>query len=247
MSIMREFLRRPRLTGVVAPSSPTLAQAMTSGPDLEHADTVVELGSGTGAITEAIRRRPAPGTRLVTVELNPVFARLLADRCGDSPSRWSTVRRGPADARPPPGRRRRLRTAVDRHAARAAVPDPRRGDPRTECGRFRSSTFAYVHTAWAPPARRFAAELATRFSGAGAQPGRLAESPAGVRAPRVHAGPNNPSRPRSNTSEPEHTMTQHSMFSIETVAPKIRKRYLHECARERRRRGHCRPTARRCR
>jgi phosphatidylethanolamine/phosphatidyl-N-methylethanolamine N-methyltransferase len=84
MSIMREFLRLPRLTGAVAPSSATLAQAMTTGLDLERGDVVVELGSGTGAITEAIRRRPAPGTRLIAVERNPVFAHRLADRYRDS-------------------------------------------------------------------------------------------------------------------------------------------------------------------
>ncbi|MFF7276472.1 hypothetical protein [Streptomyces griseorubiginosus] len=32
MSIMREFLRRPRLTGVATPSSPTLAPPTASGP-----------------------------------------------------------------------------------------------------------------------------------------------------------------------------------------------------------------------
>ncbi|MEU4491580.1 methyltransferase domain-containing protein [Streptomyces purpurascens] len=57
---------------------------MTAGLDLEHADVVVELGSGTGATTEAIRRRLEPGPRLVAVELDPAFARRLADRCRDS-------------------------------------------------------------------------------------------------------------------------------------------------------------------
>jgi phosphatidylethanolamine/phosphatidyl-N-methylethanolamine N-methyltransferase len=80
MSIMRAFLRGPRLTSAIAPSSATLAQAMTAGLDLHRADLVVELGSGTGAITDAIRRRPAPVTRLIAVELNPVFARRLTDR-----------------------------------------------------------------------------------------------------------------------------------------------------------------------
>ncbi|MEU1932792.1 hypothetical protein ACH49O_19620 [Streptomyces coeruleorubidus] len=41
MSIMREFLRSPRLTGAIAPSSPTLAQAMTAGLDPHRADVVV--------------------------------------------------------------------------------------------------------------------------------------------------------------------------------------------------------------
>ncbi|MFJ1729981.1 class I SAM-dependent methyltransferase [Streptomyces sp. NPDC088254] len=164
MSITREFLRRPRLTCAVALSSATLAQTMTAGPELEHADIVVEWGPGTGAITEAIRRRPAPGTRLVTVELNPVPARRLADRCRDSTVEvvhgsaedLSALVPHPVDAVVsglpwtvmPHERQRRILDAV----ARVLSAD----------GRF--STFAYVHAVWTPPARRFAAELATRFS-----------------------------------------------------------------------------------
>ncbi|MFI1352702.1 class I SAM-dependent methyltransferase [Streptomyces sp. NPDC020898] len=148
MSIMREFLRRPRLTGAVAPSSATLAQAMAAGPDLEHADVVVELGSGTGAITEAIVRRLAPGARLVAVELNPLFARRLADRYRDSSAEdLATLVPHPVDVIVsglpwtvmPYERQCRILYAV------AGV--------LREDGRF--STFAYVHAAWTPPARRW--------------------------------------------------------------------------------------------
>ncbi len=164
MSITREFLRRPRLTGAVAPSSATLAQAMTAGQDLEHADVVVELGSGTGAITEAIVRRLAPGTRLVAVELNPLFARRLADRYRDSavevvhgsaedlatlvPHPVDVIVSGLPWTVMPYERQCRTLDAV--------------ADVLSANGRF--STFAYVHAAWTPPARRFAAELTARFS-----------------------------------------------------------------------------------
>lgn len=57
--------RSPRLTGAIAPGSPTLAQAMTAGLDRHWADVVVEPGSGTGAITGTILRQLAPGTRLI--------------------------------------------------------------------------------------------------------------------------------------------------------------------------------------
>ncbi|MFD9651388.1 class I SAM-dependent methyltransferase [Streptomyces mirabilis] len=164
MSIMREFLRRPRLTGAVAPSSATLAQAMTAGLDLEHADVVVELGSGTGAITEAIRRRLAPGARLVAVELNPVFARRLADRyegsavevVHGSAEDLSALVPHPVDAVVSG-----LPWTVMPHERQRRILDAVTGVLSAD-GRF--STFAYVHAAWTPPARRFAAELATRFS-----------------------------------------------------------------------------------
>ncbi|MFJ9908674.1 class I SAM-dependent methyltransferase [Streptomyces sp. NPDC101152] len=164
MSIMREFLRRPRLTGAIAPSSSTLAQAMTSGLGLDRAEVVVELGPGTGAITGAILRRLAPGARLVAVELNTVFARRLADRyqgstvevVQGSAEELATLVPYPVDVIVsglpwtvmPHERQRRILDA----AAGALGPS----------GRF--STFAYVHAAWTPPARRFAAELGARFS-----------------------------------------------------------------------------------
>ncbi|MGW0335814.1 class I SAM-dependent methyltransferase [Streptomyces sp. NPDC003011] len=161
---MGEFLRHPRLTGAVMPSSPTLAQALTAGLDLHRADVVVELGSGTGAITEAILQQLAPGARLVAVELNPVLARRLADRYRDSPVEvvhgsaedLTTLVPYPVDVIVsglpwtvmPHERQRRILDAA------AGVLSPG--------GRF--STFAYVHAAWTPPARRFATELTGRFS-----------------------------------------------------------------------------------
>ncbi|MFJ6984569.1 MULTISPECIES: class I SAM-dependent methyltransferase [unclassified Streptomyces] len=163
MSIMREFLRRPRLTGAVAPSSPTLARAMTAGLDLDRAEVVVELGPGTGAITGEILRHLAPGARLITVELNPVLARRLAERHASStvevvqgsaedlaalvPRPVDVIVSGlPWTVMPHRRQRRILDAAVDVLGAD---------------GRF--STFAYVHAAWTPPARRFTAELAARF------------------------------------------------------------------------------------
>ncbi|GGK67082.1 class I SAM-dependent methyltransferase [Streptomyces flaveus] len=161
---MREFLRSPRLTGAIAPSSPTLAQAMTAGLDLHRADVVVELGSGTGAITGTILRQLAPNARLVAVELNPVFARRLTDRYSQSavevvqgsaedlatlvPHQVDVIVSGLPWTVMPHERQRRILDAA------AAVLSP--------SGRF--STFAYMHAAWTPPARRFATELTGRFS-----------------------------------------------------------------------------------
>jgi phospholipid N-methyltransferase len=165
MSITREFLRRPWVTGAVAASSARLAAAMTDGLDLERAATVVELGPGTGAITEAIVSRLAPGARLVAVELNPVLAARLAERyrhdarvrvvsgsaaalAGIVPEPVDAVVSGLPWTVMPAALRRRVLDAVTAVLQRD--------------GRF--STFAYAHAGWTPPARRFAAVLATRFS-----------------------------------------------------------------------------------
>ncbi|MGW2240126.1 class I SAM-dependent methyltransferase [Streptomyces sp. NPDC001759] len=164
MSIMREFLRRPRLTGAVAPSSPTLAKAMTCGLGLDGAEVVVELGPGTGAITEAIVRQLAPGARMVAIELNPVFADRLADRCRGGPVE---VVQGSAEdlaklvPYPVDVIVSGLPWTVMPHERQRRILDAVTG-ALGPSGRF--STFAYVHAAWTPPARRFAAELAARFA-----------------------------------------------------------------------------------
>lgn len=65
------FLRRPLTVGAVAPSSPALARAMVPPVDLKSAQIVIELGAGTGAITQEIRHRIGLGTELAAFELHP--------------------------------------------------------------------------------------------------------------------------------------------------------------------------------
>jgi phosphatidylethanolamine/phosphatidyl-N-methylethanolamine N-methyltransferase len=159
MSITREFLRHPMLTGAIAPSSPQLAGTMTAGLGLERATSVVELGPGTGVFTEAILALLRPEARLTAFEINPRLASSLRARfpqvdvvtgaaetlpAGDvdvvvSGLPWTAMT---AD------RQRRILDAV----TAALAPN----------GRF--TTFAYAYAAWTPPARRFAASLRSRFA-----------------------------------------------------------------------------------
>ncbi len=64
------FLRQPFAVGSVWPSSPALAREMIWGCDLANAETVVELGSGTGAITRAILENIGDETLLLALELD---------------------------------------------------------------------------------------------------------------------------------------------------------------------------------
>ncbi|MFG1825205.1 class I SAM-dependent methyltransferase [Microbispora bryophytorum] len=64
-------LRRQGVVGAVAPSSRSLAQALTAVVPTTGPAVVVELGPGTGAISEAIRERLAPGSRQLAVEVDP--------------------------------------------------------------------------------------------------------------------------------------------------------------------------------
>lgn len=71
---------RPAMVGALLPSSRGLARAMAREAD--GAELVVELGAGTGAITEALRERQ-PLRPMVAVELQPELAAHLATRFPD--------------------------------------------------------------------------------------------------------------------------------------------------------------------
>ena len=64
-----QWLKNPRQTAAVAPSSPELAAAMLAEMP---ADTrrVIELGGGTGALTRAIVSHGITGNALLVLELN---------------------------------------------------------------------------------------------------------------------------------------------------------------------------------
>jgi len=76
---LSQWLRRPGRVAAVAPSSQALARVMTAGlgPD---SGPVIELGGGTGKITEAILARGVAPERLTVYETDPVFAGLLRQR-----------------------------------------------------------------------------------------------------------------------------------------------------------------------
>ena len=70
------MLRRPGKIGAVSPSSGALARTMTSHLSPETG-AVVELGGGTGRITDAILARGVAPDRLAVFEINRTFATLL--------------------------------------------------------------------------------------------------------------------------------------------------------------------------
>ncbi len=80
---LREYLKKPTEIGAVAPSSDELARAMLEGLDLENARAVVEYGPGNGTITDHIRRKMSPHTKLAAIEINPRMAGLFKERHPD--------------------------------------------------------------------------------------------------------------------------------------------------------------------
>ena len=70
-------LRRPATMGAIAPSSRRLAAVLASVVPRTGAPAVVELGPGTGAVSEVIVERLPSGARYVAVELNPDMVAFL--------------------------------------------------------------------------------------------------------------------------------------------------------------------------
>ena len=77
---IRSWIERPLSTGAVAPSSKILARTMARYVDPNSSGPVVELGPGTGPVTEALVAAGVDPSRLVLVEFNPTFCRLLRTR-----------------------------------------------------------------------------------------------------------------------------------------------------------------------
>lgn len=77
---LRSWLERPLVTGAVTPSGRMLARTMASYVDPRVPGPVIELGPGTGPVTAALVRRGVAQDRLVLVEYNPDFCKLLKRR-----------------------------------------------------------------------------------------------------------------------------------------------------------------------
>jgi phosphatidylethanolamine/phosphatidyl-N-methylethanolamine N-methyltransferase len=74
------WLRAPARVGAILPSGPALARAMAAPVDLSRPGLVVELGAGTGVVTRALLAHGVAPHRLVVVERDGAFCRLLTAR-----------------------------------------------------------------------------------------------------------------------------------------------------------------------
>jgi len=77
---LKSWIDSPGRTGAVAPSSPFLARRMASYVDPQSEGPIVEIGPGTGPVTEALIARGIDESRLVLVEFCPEFCELLRRR-----------------------------------------------------------------------------------------------------------------------------------------------------------------------
>ena len=81
---IRSWIERPLTIGAVTPSGKILARAMARYVDPNSTGPVIELGPGTGPVTEALVEAGVAPSRLVLVEFNPAFCRILRTRYPDA-------------------------------------------------------------------------------------------------------------------------------------------------------------------
>jgi len=77
---LREWFVNPQRTGAVAPSSPQLGAAMARWLPRNPESHVLELGPGTGAVTDALFKYGLREDRLLAIENNPALANILRKR-----------------------------------------------------------------------------------------------------------------------------------------------------------------------
>ncbi len=75
-----KFLRHGTKIASLAPSSPWLSRATCRNVDWARARVVVELGAGTGPITKVLAERAHPDCRVIALERDPDFAKILRER-----------------------------------------------------------------------------------------------------------------------------------------------------------------------
>jgi phosphatidylethanolamine/phosphatidyl-N-methylethanolamine N-methyltransferase len=81
---IRSWIERPLSTGAVTPSGKILARTMARYVDPNSIGPVVELGPGTGPVTQALVQAGVDPARLVLVESNQAFCRILRARYPDA-------------------------------------------------------------------------------------------------------------------------------------------------------------------
>lgn len=166
LAFLGAFLRDPRGVGAFAPSSVALGRAMLEECDLLEAETVVELGPGTGVFTQLILDRIGRRTTFIALERGEQQVRGLRrrfpsldvyhDSAEETPRYLALHGRKRADciisglpwgSMPQPLRRRILRSIVS-----SLAPG----------GMF--VTFSYLHAKCLPSSRCFRRALAENFA-----------------------------------------------------------------------------------
>jgi phosphatidylethanolamine/phosphatidyl-N-methylethanolamine N-methyltransferase len=80
LRFLRSAVTAPMRTGAQWPSGKALCRAMAAAVDPSIPGPIVELGPGTGVVTEALLARGIDPARLLLIEFSPAFCKLIAQR-----------------------------------------------------------------------------------------------------------------------------------------------------------------------
>ena len=80
LRFVEAFIREPMTVGAFWPSSTALSRAVADGCEFERADTVVELGPGTGSFTELLLERLDERGQLLAFEISETNINVLRQR-----------------------------------------------------------------------------------------------------------------------------------------------------------------------
>lgn len=83
MVFLKSWIRSPRAVGAIAPSSKSLARAVMRQIDPLHPGWIIELGAGTGAMTEALLEQGVSPLRLLVIERSSDLSDILKGRFPD--------------------------------------------------------------------------------------------------------------------------------------------------------------------
>lgn len=97
----RRFLARPARVASIFASSRALGRLIAKNIRRAEDEYVVEMGAGTGAVTQAILSSGVPAEKLIAVEVDPELARFLQSACPDV-SVIEAEALGIEDSLPPP-------------------------------------------------------------------------------------------------------------------------------------------------
>jgi phosphatidylethanolamine/phosphatidyl-N-methylethanolamine N-methyltransferase len=81
-----KFFKHGTAIASLAPSSRWLSRTTVRNIPWDRADVLVELGAGTGPITRVLAEKARPDCRVVVLERDPDFARLLHERFDRQPN-----------------------------------------------------------------------------------------------------------------------------------------------------------------
>ncbi len=78
---LKQFFTNFKEIGALKPASSQLAEAMANSSFLKSAKCVVELGPGTGTITEKIISKISPRCTFFALEINPKLTNVTKEKC----------------------------------------------------------------------------------------------------------------------------------------------------------------------